>query len=201
MQVYNCTQQEKEWFEIRKSCMTGSHAQAIGNAGKGLETYIYEMMAETYSTSEKERFESEDTDRGNELEPLARSMYELENGVEVSQVGFIKSDEFTGVSPDGLVGDDGLIEIKCPNDAKYFKMLINGEKEIDSKYIWQCQMQMLVTERKWNDLVFYNPNFKKSMIIFRLYPDAEKFNELRIGLEKGKQLINELVLKYESNIR
>jgi putative phage-type endonuclease len=192
-------QQSGEWFAIRKGKMTASHAQAIGNCGKGLDTYIIELMADYYSSGEKEQFSNKHTDRGNELEPIARSMYELENMVDVEQVGFIYSD-YVGVSPDGLVGDDGLIEIKCVNDTDYFKHVLNGESEIDTKYIWQAQMQLLVTGRKWNDVVFYNPNFEKSMCVYRLYPDQEKHQALKKGIEIGISKIKEIKQTYESKI-
>lgn len=169
--------------------MTASKAQAIGNYGKGLETYIVEMMAEYYSSGEKEHFSSKDTDRGNEYEPVARGVYELERDVEVRTVGFIERDEYSGASPDGLIGDDGGLEIKCIDDVKYFKHLLNGEKEIDSAHLWQVQMNLLVSGRKWWDLLIYNPNFEKSMCIYRILPDPEKFKELEIGLAKGKEMI------------
>ena len=193
-------QQSPEWFEIRKGKMTASHAQAIGNAGKGLETYVYDLVAEEYSSAEKEHFTNEHTERGNELEATARGIYELENNVDVEQVTFIEYNEYVGCSPDGLIGEDGLIEIKSPSDTEYLKYLIFGESQIDTKYIWQCQMQMLVTGRKWNDLVIYNPNFKKSMLVFRIEPDKEMFDKLLNGFEVGKKLILELkekLKKYE----
>jgi putative phage-type endonuclease len=189
MKIHNLPQQSKEWFEIRVGKMTSSHTQAIANQGKGLDTYITELMAEYYSSGEKEQFSNKHTDRGNELEPLAREMYELETGNKVEQVGFCEYNEFSGVSPDGFVNVDGLIEIKAIDDVGYFKYLLNGDKEIDSKYIWQVQMQLMVTNRQWCDFVAYNPNYKKSLFIHRIYPDLEKFKEIKKGLEIGKQKI------------
>ena len=176
--IKDIKQQSPEWFKIREGKMTASHAQAIGNAGKGLETYVYDLVAEEYSSAEKEHFTNEHTERGNELEEVARGIYELENNVSVEQVTFVEYNEYVGCSPDGLVGADGLIEIKSPSDTEYLKYLIFGEKQIDTKYIWQCQMQMLVTGRKWNDLVIYNPNFKKSKLVFRIEPDKEMIDKL-----------------------
>jgi putative phage-type endonuclease len=199
--VKDIEQQSPEWFAIRKGKMTASHAQAIGNAGKGLETYIYDLVAEEYSSAEKEQFSNEHTERGNELEEVARGIYELENNVDVEQVTFIEYDEYVGCSPDGLVGENGLIEIKSPNDTEYLKYLIFGEGQIDTKYIWQCQMQMLVTGRSWNDLVIYNPNFKKSMLVYRIIPDKEKFEKLLNGFEVGKKLILEIKEKLKNELK
>lgn len=190
MKYHNFEQGTPEWFEMRKLKMTASHAQAIGNKGKGLETYVYELLADFYSQVQKEHYSNKDTERGVELEPLAREVYELENNVIVNQVGFIElEDEYTGCSPDGLINDDGGLEIKCVNDVSHYKMIVNGEKEIDTKYIWQVQMNLLVTERKWWDLCFYNPNFRKSLIKYRIQRDEEKIIAIREGLQKGKELI------------
>lgn len=189
MQVINCEQGTEEWFSLRKGVMTASHAQAIGNKGKGLDTYITELMAEYYSSGEKEQFSNSHTDRGNELEPLAADMYELDTGHTVTTVGFCKLNEHVGCSPDRLVNDDGLLEIKCVNDVAYFKHLLNGEDEIDTKYIWQTQMQLLITGRAWCDLAFYNPNFEKSMCVYRILPDQEKMKALMEGFEMGIEKI------------
>lgn len=184
-----------EWFAMRVGKVTASHAQAIGNNGKGLDTYILEVVAEMFSSSEKEHYSNEHTERGNELEPIARSMYELMNNVVVDQIGFCEYNDFVGCSPDGLVGDDGMIEIKCPDDKTYFNLLMN--EKIDNAYIWQCQMNMLILERKWCDLVFYNPNFEKSMKIFRLEPDKEMFSKLKEGFAKAEKEIIRMISKYK----
>ena len=191
-EIVNCEQQSPEWFKARKGLMTASHATAIGNSGKGLETYIHEMMAEYYSSKDKEQFVSKDTERGNEYEPVAREIYEFERDVVVQEVGFLKRDDYVGASPDGLVDEDGGIEIKCVDDKNYFKYLRFGEDEIDSGYIWQIQMNLLITGRKWWDLIIYNPNFKKSMLVYRILPDQEKFEALEKGFAKGIEMIKQI---------
>lgn len=183
--------------------MTGSNAQAISANGKGLESYIWEVLAEKYAHTREEGWSSLDMARGKELEELARIEYEMRNGVVVEQVGFIEMDEYVGASyvgasyvgasPDGLVGDDGLIEIKCPNNAKFFQFSI--KKKIETKYLWQIQMQMLVSGRRWCDYVAFNPNFSKSMVVVRVEKDPMMQAKLRMGIEKGKQLIKEIEAK------
>jgi hypothetical protein len=199
MKILKLQQGSQEWLNARKGKLTASHAQAIGNNGKGLETYIIELMAEYFSTGEKEQFTNKHTDRGHELEPIARSIYEFENDVKVKEVGFIEYNEHIGCSPDGLIGKDGGIEIKCIDDIKYFKYLLNGEKEIDSGHLWQVQMNLLITGRKWWDLEIYNPNFQKSMLVFRITPDKEKFEALEKGFEIGIQKIKEIKSKLNQN--
>jgi hypothetical protein len=189
IKIHNCEQGSDEWFKVRELKLTASHATAIGNAGKGLESYVTEMMAYHYSFAGKESYSNDDLDRGNELEPIARSLYELQTDKKVEQVGFVELNEYVGCSPDGLIEKDGGLEIKSPNDVNYYKILRDGEKQIDSGYMWQVQMNLLITDRKWWDLVYYNPNFKQNLIIFRIYPDKEKQELLKVGLEKGIELI------------
>lgn len=191
MQIYKCEQLSDEWFAIRKGKMTASNAQAIGANGKGLETYIYTLMAEKYSNN-KEYYTNKDMERGIELEEQARMTYEIENE-KVEEVGFIELNEFTGCSPDGLVGEDGGLEIKCVNDVNFFKLLINGEKELDTKHIWQCQMCLYITKRKWWDLSIYNPNFDRNLLVFRIEPDEAKFLKLQAGIMTGENKIKELL--------
>ncbi len=181
-----------EWHAIRKGKMTASNATAIGNNGKGLETYIREIVMKELSTKEDD-YSNKDFDRGHELEPVARAMYELERGITVQEVGFIERDELVGCSPDGLVGEDGGVEIKSLDDKAYFDFLLEGDKAINSSHIWQCQMNLLITNRKWWDLVIYNPNFKQSMFVFRILPDVEKFKALEKGLAIGREQI--LIIK------
>lgn len=196
MKIHKMEQRSDEWFAIRLGKMTASNAQCIAANGKGLESYIYSVLTEKYSNN-KESYTNGDMERGVELEDQARMTYEIENQ-KVIEVGFIEHNEYAGCSPDGLVGDEGGIEIKCPNDVNFFKLLCNGEKEIDMKYIWQVQMCLLISGRKWWDLIFYNTNFEKNMMIFRITPEISKQEKLIVGIEKGKKLINELTQKYES---
>jgi len=193
MKIYNDIEQgTTEWFDIRKMKMTGSHAQAIGSNGAGLKTYIMELMAESIAKVPEDRYINVDMEAGNNLEADARALYELETGFTVEQVGFIELDEYIGASPDGLVGDDGLIEIKCKNNKKHFEMILNGEKGIESKYIWQMQMQMWVCDKKWVDFVSFNANFEKSLVVHRIMRDEAMIEKLKIGAEAGKKMIKEI---------
>ena len=195
MNIINCEQGSADWFNSRKGKLTASHATAIGNNGKGLETYVIELMAEYYSSAEKESYTNEDMERGHELEAQARSIYELENDCKVEEVGFIEHNQFVGCSPDGLVGEDGGIEIKCLNDKNYFMHLIDERAEIDSGHMWQIQMNLLITGRAWWDYIIYNPNYKNSIIVKRIYPDQDKFKSLLIGFEIGTEKIKNIINK------
>jgi len=196
MKVINCTQGSEEWFKARQLKMTASHAQAIASQGKGLESYVNELIADYLSTAEKEHYSNEHTQRGNELEPEARTVYEMETSNFVEEVGFIEHNEYSGCSPDGLIGDNGGLEIKCPSDKVYVNYLLIDK--IPTDYMWQIQMNLLITGRKWWDYMIYNPNFEQDNVITRVEPDEEKLKKLKAGLEKGEQIIKERLNKIKS---
>ncbi len=193
--IYNTEQGGDDWHRLRGQKMTASHAQSIGAGGKGLETYIASLAANIHATegNNKELFSSVDMERGNRLEEGAALAYELTTGSKVDTVGFVTNlaYENSGCSPDGLVGDEGLVEIKSPANDTFAKLLYN--QEIDSKYLWQMQMQMLICDRKWCDFVAFNPNFKKDIFIKRIERDPVMQTKLINGLAKG----NEILKKYE----
>ncbi len=190
VKIHEMEQRSDEWFAIKKGKASASRAQAIGNGGKGLENYVIEIMAEYYSIAERENYINEHMQRGIELEPIAKQVYELEHDCEVREIGFAEYNEYIGCSPDGLVGKDGMIEIKCPCDRIYLGILIN--EKIDSGYEWQCQMNMLILKRKWCDLIFYNPNFKRSMYIKRLKADKKAHEKLLKGFIKVEEEIKKI---------
>lgn len=198
MQLHNVEQRSEAWIALRvKHPLTASEAQAIGNQGKGLETLCWNKVAEKYSSGVKEIYTNVHLDRGVELEPQAREIYELETGSKVEIVGFVtdtKTSKVGGASPDGFVGEDGLIEIKCFDDTKHFKCIVEG-LVIESSYLWQIQMQLLLCERDWCDFVAYNPNYEKSLLIQRILPDLEMQEKIKEGLKKGEQIIKEIESK------
>ena len=199
MKIHNDLEQgTEEWFKARNGKMTASNAHTISVAGKGLDTYIAKIVSDMFAAHKEEGYKSKEMERGSELESQAKAIYELEHSLEIENVGFIEYSSYVGCSPDGLIGESGGIEIKCINNASYFKLLI-GEEEPDSGYVWQCMMCLMITNRAWWDLVFYNPNFKKSTIVFRILPDAAKINKLKIGLAIGEEKINALISKFEKH--
>lgn len=205
-QIHNVIQKSPEWYKLREQYpLTASEAQAIGNQGAGLETLCWEVMSNKYSISDKEKYSNKDLERGIEIEPLARQIYELRTGYKVVEVGFVTDDEISkvgGASPDGEIEyEDGLLEIKAFEDTKHFK-LINEFKEtgtfkIESKYIWQMQQQMLFMGKSWVDFVPYNPNYKESMLIQRVTEDKAMQEDIKKGLIKGEEIINKIIKNYE----
>lgn len=198
MKIHNVEQRTEEWYALRNQYpLSSSKAQAIGNAGKGLETLVWEKMAERYSIADKDQYTNKDLDRGIELEPQARSIYELKTGNVVTEVGFVTNDKISkvgGTSTDGLINEDGVLEIKCFEDKKHFQYIVDG-LEIESQYEWQCQMELLITGKDYCDFVAYNPNFKESLLIVRTTADKEKREAILEGLKKGEKIIKEIETK------
>ena len=108
--------------------------------------------------------------------------------------------KYSGCSPDGLIGKDGGLECKCPNDKTYLSYLLDETGDISclpKEYYNQVQMCLMITKRKWWDLAFYNPNFTNNpMIIHRILPDKEVFAKLRKGIKDGEKIIKEVQKKF-----
>ena len=185
----------EEWLRLRLGKFTASTAQAIATNGKGLETLVFEKVAETMTGKLKEQYTNEDIERGHALEMIARNNYELETGNVVSEIAFIEMDEKIGCSPDGLIAEDGLVEIKCMNDAKFARYMY--EMKIDPAHQWQMQMQMLVSGRQWADYVVYNENFKRTTIIQRVTRNEADINKLRAGLVQGVAMLETILEKLQ----
>jgi len=205
MKIHPCLQKSPEWYKLREQYpLTASNAQAIGNGGQGLKTLCHKVLSEKYSRNDKEKYTNEDLERGNELEPLARELYELRTSNKVKKVGFVTDDEISkvgGASPDGDVeNSDGLIEIKAFADQKHFDLICelheNGSFEVETKYYWQMQQQMLFTGKKWVDYCLFNPNYPESLLIQRVMRDEEKIKAIREGLKTGEDLLTKIENSY-----
>lgn len=194
MIIHNVEQLSPQWFELRAKKLTASHAKTIKTNGAGLETYVYNKLAAYYSSAEKEMYTNVDIQRGIDLEPQARAIYELVNDVEIEEVGFVELNEYVGCSPDGLLPDKG-IEIKCHKDEKHFRLALNSQ--IDDAYYWQMQMCMLICERDSWDYVAYNPNFKESLVVINVKANKDDQEKLLKGFETGKKLIKQITEQYE----
>ena len=160
-----------EWFELRAGRPTASEFDKIvtstGKTSTQRQAYLYRLAGEMVLGTTEQTHETPWMARGKELEAEARAVYQMENETEVDQVGFCLHDsEKFGCSPDGLIGDDGGLEIKCPSLAVFVEYTIGGR--VPSKYVMQVQGSLLVTGRKWWDFFAYYPGMKP--FIFRAEP-------------------------------
>ena len=152
----------EEWLALRLGKVTASKVKDVLTKGRGnaqsktAETYMMELIAEKLTGQSKPFFENDSMRWGTETEPQARAMYEVNNDfVSVREVAFIEHSEFVGVSPDGLIGEDGLLEIKCPNTTTQLKRALSDDYSADYKA--QIQMQLWVADRKWCDFLSFDP--------------------------------------------
>jgi len=202
IKFHDMEQQTDEWFELRlRHPFSASNGTAISANGTGLETLVLKSVAKRCrknpETSE-ERYESYDMRRGNLLEPLARAEYEREMMVTVREVGFITNSKYklAGMSPDGLIGNKGGVEIKCRGDEVHFSR--TKDFKSSSAEEWQCQHQILIGELDYVDLVLYNPNYEKSLLITRILPDPAKQLKLKIGLKAGAEKYKKMLEEYQN---
>lgn len=181
-----------EWLKVRLGKFGSTDAQAVATNGKGLETKCFEKAAEVLTGKLPKQFTNEDIERGNRLESMARSAYEIETGRSVDQVGYVELSERVGGSPDGLVEDKGMVEIKCPSDANFLRFLV--DKKIDTKYVWQMQHLLYITNRNWCDFIMFNENLDR-IYIQRVTRDAAACKKIEIGLKAGERRIEEILGK------
>ncbi len=164
-------QQTNEWYEARLGKVTASRvADVIAKTKTGYsssrDNYMAQLICERLTGQKGESFTNAAMEHGTQTEPLARSAYENARNLLVKEVGFINHPriEMSGASPDGLVGDDGLVEIKCPNTATHIDTLLSGK--VPTKYITQMQWQMLCCERKWCDFVSFDNRLPEHLQLF-----------------------------------
>lgn len=179
-------QRSDEWFAARLGKVTASKVSDVMSKGAGRETYMIQLIAEFLTNSRGASFTNTAMEWGTTTEPYARQAYEALNNVWVEEMGFAPHPtiERAGASPDGLVGDDGLIEIKCPNTATHLDTLI--DKTVPKKYINQMQFQMACTGRKWCDFVSFDNRLPEDLQIFvlRVERDDKHIAEMEIAITK-----------------
>lgn len=194
MIIHDVEQNSEEWLAIRSGIPTASEFKKLvttkGVRSKTLDTYCLTLAAEVFSGGDLDGWEGNyHTDRGHGLEPEAIESYEFINDCSVEKVGFVTNDEKTaGCSPDGVVGDEGLLEIKCLKAENHVKNILNYKVtgRCPSDYIQQVQGQMFVCERDWCDLFFYHP--KLPALIIRVNKDDDFHASLNTHIAEVLQL-------------
>ena len=174
-------QQSPEWFAQRCGKATASRiADIVAKTKSGYSTsranYMAQLVVERMTTQVAESYTNAAMEWGIENEGFARAAYESKTGVLVDEVGAIDHPTIamSAASPDGLVGDDGCLEIKCPGTAQHISTLL-GE-EIAKKYYDQMQWQLTCTGRYWCDFVSFDPRMPKELQLFvKRVPRDDKY--------------------------
>lgn len=174
-----------EWFAARCGKVTASRvadivARTKSGPAASRTNYAAQLLAERLTGKVEAGFTNPAMQWGTDKEPLAREAYEYERGVFVEEVAFIDhpSIAMTGASPDGMVGSDGMLEIKCPNTTNHIDTLLSGAAP--SKYMAQMQWQMACSARQWCDFASFDPRLPEHMQLFvvRVPRDEEMIADL-----------------------
>jgi len=181
-----------EWLASRLGRPSASNfGKLVTGSGKpssSAESYINEMIAERLTGRSKPFYTNEHMERGNALEPEAREAYEFITDFEVVETGFIlhDSEEF-GCSPDGLVAEQGGLEIKCPSDSVHVSYLRAGK--VPSKYYQQVQGCLWITGREWWDFMSYHPEMPHLLV--RAHRNEKYIEAMAEQVEKAVKTIVE----------
>ncbi|ADJ23356.1 phage-type endonuclease [Hyphomicrobium denitrificans ATCC 51888] len=209
MNVIDCEQNSAEWLAARCGNLGASSiADMVAKTRTGWGASRFNLAArivcERLTGTPQESYTNAAMQWGHDTEPQARAMYEFMRDVAVQQVGLVlhPSINKSHASPDGLVGDAGLIEIKCPNTATHIETLLS--EDVEGKYIKQMQWQMACCGRAWCDFVSFDPRLPAEMQMFvqRVPRDdgfiAELEREARLFLAEIDKTIATLSDKYLS---
>jgi putative phage-type endonuclease len=198
--MHSMDQRSAEWFAARLGKATASKiADIMATTKSGYSTsranYAAQLICERLTGAPTESFSNAAMAWGTEKEPEARDAYRIYRLCEVTEVGFVDHPTIpmSGASPDGLVGDDGLVEIKAPNTATHIETL--RTKAVPSKYVKQMMWQMACTDRQWCDFASYDPRMPEEMrlIVIRLHRCAESVAEMEAEVAKFLAEVDEAV--------
>lgn len=196
MIILDIEQGTDEWFNARLGIPTASRFKDIitpakGDKSKSYKNYMYELIAEKLTKGKEDFFKSEWMERGNEIEPLARSSYEFLHDVNVQEIGMILNNDRTiGISPDGLIGDNGGLEIKCPKPSTIVKYMLAGDLPLEYKP--QVMGSLWVSEREYWDFFAFHPHMDYFQL--RVYRDESYIKKMDQHIN---DFVDEMLESYE----
>jgi putative phage-type endonuclease len=192
-------QRSDQWFAARIGKVTASRvADVLAKTKSGYsasrDNYMAQLVCERLTGQREDFFTSAAMQHGTDTEPLARAAYESLKDVLVDEVGFVPHPSIimAGASPDGLVGDNGLLEIKCPNTATHIDTLLS--QTVPGKYNTQMQFQMACTDREWCDFVSFDNRLPEELQLFvKRVPRDNMY--IRLMEDEIVKFLNELDIK------
>lgn len=202
MQASELSQRTEDWYQARCGSLGASSiAEALATTKSGWGASRYNVMSrlivERLTGAPQETYQNAAMLHGIEMEPKARATYEFTTGSVVEECGLFHHPEIKGThaSPDGLVGDDGLLEVKAPNTSTHIDTLLG--KRIEGKYIKQAQWQLACTGRQWVDWVSYDDRLPSDLEFFcqRIERDDKTIKTLE---EQVVEFLEELEGKLEA---
>jgi len=200
MKIYeDIIQGTDEWKRLKLGKFSASKADDLYSAASTAkyQNVINEVVAGKVFEVIQDSYQSSDMIWGTENEPFARKKYQLMTFYKVAEVGFVELNDFVGMSPDGLIGDDGLIEIKCPKLTTHISYLISGK--VPQNYYRQMQFQMMVSGRKWCDFFSYYPDDNIKPFLQRVERNESDIKELNEKLTKAIELAKQRINLLKNN--
>ena len=206
----NTIQRTEEWLAARRGKVTASRVYDIvktirnGSYSASRKNYAAELVRERLTGNSLEPVSNEFTEWGVEQEPAARAAYEKARGVSVAEVGFVNHPTIpmSGASPDGLIGEDGMLEIKCPTTATHIATLLGGE--LNEQYRYQMLWQLACCpERKWVDFESFDPRMPEDMQCFiaRIERNDEEIAEVEREVKQFLKEVDETVQALKTRYR
>ena len=198
--IDSCAQNSPEWYLLRSQRVTSSCFNKVISKGRGSApsltrlTYLEKLAAERITGKVEDGYQSKFMQRGHEVEGQARSVFRLETGYPVREIAFVTLGDDIGASTDGLIGDDGVLEIKCPKDTTHINYL-RYRKKLLRDYNTQVQGEMWVTGRDMGCLLSYHPNFPagQDLIILDVKRDEDFIEKLQIQVEDFISDLNDFI--------
>jgi hypothetical protein len=203
VKVIRCAQHSPEWFDARVGHVTGSEMAAVLNylkrGGESTErrNYRFKIASELLTgVGQGEGYVSAAMDWGNEQEPFARGAYEVRTNSQVSQIGFVLHDTipFFGGSPDGLVNDDGGLELKCPETTTHLKWMLDDV--VPEEHRPQMFSYMALTGRRWWDFASFDPrpmDPRYHLFLKRLDWDDKRIGEIEYGVKQFLAEVHDMI--------
>lgn len=181
----DCEQGSPEWVEARRGLPTASCFCDILAGGKGImrSKYRLRLVLERLTGAVAKSFENAATRAGQEREPLARNAFEVKTRQIVRQVGFVRHATLeAGASPDGFIGEDELIEVKCPEPAAHLEVL--RSRKVPPEYVLQVQGELWICERKRAKFISWSPEFPPALqlVIVPVERDPVVIDRLRAAV-------------------
>jgi putative phage-type endonuclease len=207
MPLIEIEQGSAEWLKMRAGCCTASRvADAItklknGNYTAARDKYIKEVAVSRITGLTQPNYVSQAMEHGIENEPLARAAYEMKADVYVEDGGMAIHDriKWFSASPDGRIGDDGLLECKCPNTGTHIDYLLAGV--VPAEYMPQMMAEMACTGRRWVDFVSFDPRMPKKHQLFvrRFHRDDERITAMEAEVQQFLAEVDELLARLSAD--
>lgn len=197
-----------EWHQVRLGKVTASRIHEVvarvksGDYGASRKNYMADLFAERLTNTPTDSYVSKEMLWGTDHQADAVAAYEYHTNATVQKIGFVSHQRIAmaGCSPDGFVGADGLVEIKCPNTAQHLSTFFN--ETIDGQYIKQMQFQMACTGRKWCDFISFDPRLPElspktkrhmRMVVLRVMRNDAEVAQLEAEAVKFLQELEQMI--------